>query len=429
MRERRRPPNDDARFIMEEDKPVLQKQEAIRLLFLRSKKCDWGTSRTTFPSSTEEKNATSGESAAVPCRARRPRRAAQQHQRRAVTSGQSAAFHCRGRRPRRPRSSTKVKFPRPANSQHLIAGKGLALSAQHMARHGKTWANALHARGFARGRRTSGHSLPEGASPFPTGRRLRIRPKARETGTLLRGAPGSARPTTWADAPYGADADSPDGLLPFRAAARNAGDGVPYLACADLPYVESSHCRVLRGSATGWTPPPTRPLRAFPHFLPPAGEGGIRRSPARRMTEEGEPHRLQTVKPLLFPAAGGHFHSAVPSRSPSPVALVGDTLPRWGRDRERALWSCHRGRFSLTTFSHGKRKTCHPAPSPPPPPANPRVFCRRLFLANSPRIRYNIPASGRGRGCPLFVFRSSASLRPRRGGAISLSHRSVISYV
>ena len=77
MRERRRPPNDDARFIMEEDKPVLQKQEAIRLLFLRSKKCDWGTSRTTFPSSTEEKNATSGESAAVPCRARRPRRALQ----------------------------------------------------------------------------------------------------------------------------------------------------------------------------------------------------------------------------------------------------------------------------------------------------------------------------------------------------------------
>ena len=204
MRERRRPPNDDARFIMEEDKPVLQKQEAIRLLFLRSKKCDWGTSRTTFPSSTEEKNATSGESAAVPCRARRPRRAAQQHQRRAVTSGQSAAFHCRGRRPRRPRSSTKVKFPRPA---------------------------------------------------------------------------------------------------------------------------------------------------------------------------------------------------------------------------------CHRGRFSLTTFSHGKRKTCHPAPSPPPPPAHSRVFCRRLFLANSPRIRYNIPASGRGRGCPLFVFRSSASLRARRGGGVSLSHRSVISYV
>ena len=194
-------------------------------------------------------------------------------------------------------------------------------------------------------------------------------------------------------------------------------DGVPYLACADLPYVESNFSHVLRGPSRTPAPTVARLRMHATHFLPPAGEGGIRRSPARRMTEEGEPHRLQTVKPLLFPAAGGHFHIEVPPCSPSPVALEGDTLPR-----------C-RGRFSLTTFSHGKRKTCHPAPSPPPPPANPRVFCRRLFLANSPRIRYNIPASGRGRGCPLFVFRSSASLRARRGGAISLSHRSVISYV
>ena len=117
----------------------------------------------------------------------------------------------------------------------------------------------------------------------------------------------------------------------------------------------------------------------------------------------------------------------VPSASPSHRHMK--ALCRERRPRRSASGACHRGRFSLTTFSHGKRKTCHPAPSPPPPPANPRVFCRRLFLANSPRIRYNIPASGRGRGCPLFVFRSSASLRARRGGAISLSHRSVISYV
>ena len=217
--------------------------------------------------------------------------------------------------------------------------------------------------------------------------------------------------------------------MELAAAARNAGDGVPYRACANSPKVESNLSRVLRGPSRTPAPTVARLRMHATHFLSPAGEGGIRRSPARRMTEEGEPHRLQTVKPLLFPAAGGHFHIEVPSRSPSPVALVGDTLPRWGRDRERALWSCHRGRFSLTTFSHGKRKTCHPAPSPPPPPAHSRVFCRRLFLANSPRIRYNIPASGRGRGCPLFVFRSSASLRARRGGAISLSHRSVISYV
>lgn len=117
----------------------------------------------------------------------------------------------------------------------------------------------------------------------------------------------------------------------------------------------------------------------------------------------------------------------VPSSSPSHRHMK--ALCRERRPRRSASDACHRGRFSLTTFSHGKRKTCLPSPSPPPPPANPRVFCRRLFLANSPRIRYNIPASGRGRGCPLFVFRSSASLRPRRGGAISLSHRSVITYV
>ena len=230
--------------------------------------------------------------------------------------------------------------------------------------------------------------------------------------------------------PYGeALANLPEVAGNGDIAARNAEDGVPYRAYANSPKVELNLSRVLRGPSRTPAPTVARLRMHATHFLSPAGEGGIRRSPARRMTEEGEPHRLQTVKPLLFPAAGGHFHITLPPCSPSPVALVGDTLPRWGRDRERALWSCHRGRFSLTTFSHGKRKTCHPAPSPPPPPANPRVFCRRLFLANSPRIRYNIPASGRGRGCPLFVFRSSASLRARRGGAISLSHRSVISYV
>ena len=35
-------------------------------------------------------------------------------------------------------------------------------------------------------------------------------------------------------------------------------------------------------------------------FLPPAGEGGIRRSPARRMTEEGEPDRQQTAKSFAY---------------------------------------------------------------------------------------------------------------------------------
>ena len=72
-------------------------------------------------------------------------------------------------------------------------------------------------------------------------------------------------------------------------------------------------------------------LRVRP-FLPPAGEGGSRRSPARRMTEEGEPDRLQTVQSFAYSHGCGHFCIAVPSRSPSPVALAGDALPRWGRE-------------------------------------------------------------------------------------------------
>ena len=84
------------------------------------------------------------------------------------------------------------------------------------------------------------------------------------------------------------------------------------------------------------------------HFLPPAGEGGIRRSPARRMTEEGERDRLQTVKFVAYPPGCGHFHIAVPPRSP-PAALVGGTLPRWGRKWVRALWmTATSGKFAAS---------------------------------------------------------------------------------
>ena len=65
--------------------------------------------------------------------------------------------------------------------------------------------------------------------------------------------------------------------------------------------------------------PNLRRIRSRP-FLPPAGEGGIRRSPARRMTEEGEPHRLQAAKSPAFLTAACHFHGVVPSCSPSPAA-------------------------------------------------------------------------------------------------------------
>ena len=99
------------------------------------------------------------------------------------------------------------------------------------------------------------------------------------------------------------------------------------------------------GAPRSSTPFSTNPRRMrSSHFLPPAGEGGSRRSPARRMTEEGEPDRLLTVKSFAYTHSCGHFYIAVPSRSPSPVALVGDTLPRWGREWVSAPWTTAKDR-------------------------------------------------------------------------------------
>ena len=92
--------------------------------------------------------------------------------------------------PGAPRSNSRFPTnPRRIRSR-LIVGKGLALSAQHTVQQGNARANALHACGFAQGRRGSGQSLPEGASPFPTGERLRIRRTFLKIQPLLRGAPG-----------------------------------------------------------------------------------------------------------------------------------------------------------------------------------------------------------------------------------------------
>ena len=80
-----------------------------------------------------------------------------------------------------------------------------------------------------------------------------------------------------------------------------------------------------------------RPANSQSPFLPPAGEGGIRRSPARRMTEEGESHRQQTVKSLLFPLLRSFLHCGPAAFSLS-CRPLGGTLPRWGRERMRASW-------------------------------------------------------------------------------------------
>ena len=64
-----------------------------------------------------------------------------------AASGESAAVYCRGRRPRRPAATPKTSCYIRRIRNRPIVGKGLALSAQHMARHG----NALHVCGFAQG--------------------------------------------------------------------------------------------------------------------------------------------------------------------------------------------------------------------------------------------------------------------------------------
>ena len=150
----------------------------------------------------------------------------------------------------------------------------------------------------------------------------------------------------------GARADSPKGYNHLTAAAGGVGTPPPtknedlklnneelLCRCAtNYQMIGVADTTTLHSSRSIPPPHPDKVATGSP-FLPPAGEGGIRRSPARRMTEEGEPHRLQTVKSFVHPHGCGHFHVALPPRSPSPVALVGDTLPRWGRDWERALCS------------------------------------------------------------------------------------------
>ena len=70
-------------------------------------------------------------------------------------------------------------------------------------------------------------------------------------------------------ATYKVNADSPDGLLRFCTAARNAEDGVPYRACANSPKVEANLCRVLRGPGHGLDSGPYRGSTRLPSPSPP----------------------------------------------------------------------------------------------------------------------------------------------------------------
>ena len=102
---------------------------------------------------------------------------------------------CRERRPRRSAAGAIRHAPRPANSQPSHCRER---ACPFRAAHGQTWespgecATRLRIRPGLAG---IGRFLPEGASPFPTGRRLRIRLMLWKTWVSLRGALGSARPT------------------------------------------------------------------------------------------------------------------------------------------------------------------------------------------------------------------------------------------
>ena len=110
------------------------------------------------------------------------------------------------------------------------------------------------------------------------------------------------------------------------------GVGRPYKGKATSSVIRRTETRRMTPSPQGegfGRAVRERPLSCKPRFptvgahhdapspsLPPAGEGGSRRSPARRLTDEGE----------------GKTIAADPLFSPSPVSCA-DILPRWGRNR------------------------------------------------------------------------------------------------
>ena len=142
----------------------------------------------------------------------------------------------------------------------------------------------------------------------------------------MQGAPTSARPTTWMDANSPKVVHGVGGCCAERRGRRSLPGVCEFAEGGIKPFPCAA------GAVEDAGPYSCAATNARHPFLPPAGEGGIRRSPARRMTEEGERDRLLTVQSFAYSHSCGHFHSAVPSRSPSPAALVGDTLPRWGRE-------------------------------------------------------------------------------------------------
>ena len=100
------------------------------------------------------------------------------------------------------------------------------------------------------------------------------------------------------------------------------------------------YCRGRRPDAPAAAPKASSHVRRIRSrlFLPPAGEGGIRRSPARRMTEEGERDRQQTVNVRIPPRLRSFPHGGPAAFSLSgrpcgrhPPPLGGNGRGRFGQ--------------------------------------------------------------------------------------------------
>ena len=146
-------------------------------------------------------------------------------------------------------------------------------------------------------------------------------------------------------------------LWKTRCCCRGVGDGVPYrkahafrekYVCRNTSFGKRERksswktqaescarfCRARRPRRAAqqrpvFSKPPANPQPSFP-----SPSGGRWHPPIPREADDGRGRRrpLADGKTVAYSRVCGHFHGAVPPRSPSPAALVGDTLPRWGRE-------------------------------------------------------------------------------------------------
>ena len=155
---------------------------------------------------------------------------------------------CRARRPRRAAQQRLDFQKRSANSQPFPHREGACPFRQGLSRFPPTLGESASVQRIRPGVPCRTVCCAERASPFPTMRRLRIRRGFVGNRELLRGAPGSARPTGMRLRICRTSCEN-RGI-----AARNAEDGVPYRGCANSPEVWRKPECCCRGVGT---PPPT----------------------------------------------------------------------------------------------------------------------------------------------------------------------------